>query len=340
MIILEPVKIFKGTYQYCIRNNFSDANYLYDLDYSVHQLNMDFELSKVGILPSEAQAKYNTVSFHPSDKRVAVILKDKSIAICDFDGNILNRQTGVYENLIYSRDGEFIWAIEKPDKNHLRIFVFDKTMLILEQYEMEDELYDSHPLFSDIPKSHKIILELAAGQDGVSLYECEYKDSISIKEFILSKKFPKSSFITPAWSPNSLKMLALENDMQTYASFTYPEIEMIAQQTNDFENEEQAPGYNIIYLKNGLAIVQNANYRYFLFDPINMKRLDEIVLRGYEPVPASQIYKNLKHDCSLCSRIVYFNRIGGNLLAARTDERHDEPVTILIDEDSIIGCTV
>lgn len=337
MIVLDGMKVHKGSYLSCERNNNSNAIFLYGLDRLIYQLNADFELSKVGFLPPEAQAKHNAVSFHPSKNQAAVILNDNSITICDFNGNNLHNQAGIFVNVMYSRCGKFIWAIEKLNKSSLRISVLNSEEGVIAQHECEDELYDSYSALSDIPKSDKIILELIAGQDGVSLYECEYTDSIVVKEFILLKEFPKSCFISPAWFPDGSKLLTLESDAQTYMSFKYPHIEKIAEHTNNFEGEDQQLGYNIIYLKNGLAVIQNADCRYFLFDPIEMKWLDEIAFHGYQPVPANQIYKNLEDDFTLCSRIVSFKRIGGSLLAASTDERDEEAVIILIDEDSICG---
>lgn len=335
MVILDAHKIHKGTYRYCRRNNPSAQVYLYDLDRLIYKLGADFALSVAGALHPKAQLGHAAVSFHPSEARVAVILEDQSLALCNFEGAALHHYAGAYACVFYARGGEYIWAAEKLDKKRLRISVFSGAGLLLEQCEMKDELYDSHLILSDIPYSDKVILELAAGQDGVSLYECQYGAAISIKEFALAKEFPKSSFVTPAWSPDGSRLITLENDMQTYASFTYPKFEQIAVSENDFEDEDEAPGYNLIYLQNGLAIVQNANYRHFLFDPVKMERLAELVFAAYEPVPAHQIYKNLKDDDTLCARIVYFDRIGGELLAARTDERHDEAVLLLINEKDI-----
>ena len=92
----------------------------------------------------------------------------------------------------------------------------------------------------------------------------------------------------------------------------------------------------MIYLKNGLAVVQNINYRHFLFDPVKWERHGEIAFYGYEPVPACQIYKNLKDDSTLCSRIVYFDRIG-NILAAQTGDKDNDPVIVFINEDEFIS---
>ena len=331
MIVLEPKKINKGIYRYVARNNIADFTFLYDMASRVYHLDLDCELKNAGILHPETQLEYNKISFHPSSRNAAVILKDNSIAVSDFGGNLLWEKPGLFESLMMSNDGSFIWAIEKLDKEHLRISIINSISgSLLNSYEMDDELYDSTPRISDIPHSDHVILELAAGQDGICLCECEFINVISLK-----KIFPHHSYITPAWSPDGSKMFMLENDGQTYAHFSYPQYELLSEQSNiDFDDEDLCPGYNMIYLKNGIVITQNANYCHFIFDPVKMERVDEIVFRDYEPVPTNQIYKNLKDDTTLYSRITYFDRIG-DLLVARTDNKDEDQTIFFINEDTI-----
>lgn len=65
-----------------------------------------------------------------------------------------------------------------------------------------------------------------------------------------------------------------------------------------------------------------------------MRRLDELVFPGYEPLPTNQIYKNLKDDHTICSSIIFFERIG-DLLAARTSDKDENQVIIFIEEDEV-----
>ena len=332
MILIKPEKLYKKTYKYISRNNSADFIFLYDTDYNVYRLETNYELKSAGKLHSESQLSYNTLSFLPSDEKAAVLLKDSSLAVCNFDSDILWKNSGLFACLICSRGGNYIWAVEKLSKDRLCISLFDSISgILLNSYEIDDMLYDSSLRMSDIPDSDNVILELAAGQDGICVFECKYTDKIELTEL-----FPHNSYITPAWSPDKTGIITLENDSQTYAHFSYPEYKLLAEQSDsDPEDEDSMPGYNMIYLKNGLAIVQNMNYRHFLFDPVRLKRLDEVAFSGYEPVPANQIYKNLKDDNTLCSGIVYFDRIG-KLFIAKTNDKDNNPATILIDEDMFI----
>ena len=333
MILIKPERVYKGIYKYICRNNPAGFIFLYDMDYNVYSLEAEHRLKIAGKLHPETRPGYNTVSFHPADKKAAVILKDSSLAVCTLKADILWQKSGSFVCLMYSRDGSHIWTIEKLSKDYLRISVFDSISgSLLNSREINDVLYDSTPRISDIPDSDNVILELAAGQDGISLFECIYTDKIELAEL-----FPCNSYITPAWSSDKNKIITLENDAQTYAHFSCPEYKLLSEQTDiDFDNEESIPGYNMIYLKNGLAVVQNINYRHFLFDPVKWERHGEIAFYGYEPVPACQIYKNLKDDSTLCSRIVYFDRIG-NILAAQTGDKDNDPVIVFINEDEFIS---
>ncbi len=333
MILIKPKKIYNGIYKYISRNNFADFIFLYDRNHSVYSLETGCDLKNAGKLSSQALLNYNTVSFHPSDKKAAVILKDSSLAVHDLNADILWQKSGLFICLAYTKDGSYIWAVEKLSKDYMNISVFDSDNgCLLDSHKIKDTLYDSNPRISDIPDSDNIILELAAGQDGICLFECRYTDKIELTEL-----FPHNSYITPAWSPDGTKIITLENDAQIYAHFSCPQYKLLGEQEDiDFDNEDLMPGYNMIYLKNGLVIVQNMNYRHFLFDPVKLKRIGEIAFCGYEPVPANQIYKNLKDDNTLCSRIVYFDRIG-NILTAQTSDKDNEPVTVFIDEDMLIN---
>ncbi|WP_240421940.1 hypothetical protein [Paenibacillus periandrae] len=53
----------------------------------------------------------------------------------------------------------------------------------------------------DIPASDSVTLELAAGQDGVSVYEL----SIQEKKLCIKEMFPYGCYITPAWHPGGRK---------------------------------------------------------------------------------------------------------------------------------------
>ena len=333
MILIEPKKICKGIYKYISRNNFADFTFLYDKNYSIYSLEPGCELKNAGRLSFKAQLKHNTVSFHPSDKKAAVILQDSSLAVYDFNADVLWQKSGLFVCQAYTKNGNYIWTVEKLSRNYLRISIFDANNgSLLNSLEIKDTLYDSDPHISDIPDSDNIILELAAGQDGICLFECRYTDKIELTEL-----FPHNSYITPAWLPDGTKIITLENDAQVYAHFSCPQYELLGEQEDmDFDDEDLMPGYNMIYLKNGLAIVQNMNYRHFLFDPVKLKRIDEIAFQGYEPVPTNQIYKNLKDEHTLCSRIVYFDRTG-SILTAQTSDKDNEPVTIFIDEDMLIN---
>jgi hypothetical protein len=301
------------------------------MDYGVYSLDFDCELKRIGHLHPDTLLEYEKVSFHPSDEKAAAILRDTSVVLSDFNGSIIWQHPGLFECLRFSRNGDILWAVEKLNQEHLRLSVFDSISgSLLTRYEMKDELFDSIPSLSDIPNSDKMILELGAAQDGVDLFECEFQgSSLEVK-----KIFTNYCFMTPAWLPDGSKMLTLENDENYYALYSYPHYELLSEQINDsIVEDDLSHGYNMVYLKNGLAVVEYGEGRYFLFDPVRMEHLEEIVFQGFEPVPAHQLYKSLKDDDDeLCSRLTLFFRIGNHLAASTWGKDADQAI-IFIDED-------
>ncbi len=96
-----------------------------------------------------------------------------------------------------------------------------------------------------------------------------------------------------------------------FASFSYSELELLKEQNQleedqDDEGSDMNPGYEMLYLKNGLAVTQNMNDRFFLFDPSQMERIEELVFAGYEPVPTNTVFQNLNEETSLYSQISSF----------------------------------
>ncbi|WP_240421941.1 hypothetical protein [Paenibacillus periandrae] len=78
------------------------------------------------------------------------------------------------------------------------------------------------------------------------------------------------------------------------------------EEDQDDEGSDMNPGYEMLYLKNGLAVTQNMNDRFFLFDPSQMERIEELVFAGYEPVPTNTVFQNLNEETSLYSQISSF----------------------------------
>lgn len=94
-------------------------------------------------------------------------------------------------------------------------------------------------------------------------------------------------------------------------------------------------GYEMLYLKNGLAVTQNMNDRFFLFDPSQMEQTHELVFAGYEPVPTNTVFPNLNEDTSLYSQISSFERVG-KLFLAKTGSTHETQHLLIIEKAAVV----
>lgn len=95
----------------------------------------------------------------------------------------------------------------------------------------------------------------------------------------------------------------------------------------DLEDESLIPGYDLIYLKNNLAITQNGYGEHFLFNTIKMMRLRKINFYIKEISSHQKSY-------IFTSQIKSLSRLG-HLLAAYSTDALGKHVMLLIDESSI-----
>ncbi|MFD2877881.1 hypothetical protein ACFTAO_20770 [Paenibacillus rhizoplanae] len=187
-------------------------------------------------------------------------MEDAAMGAGDFTGRLLWSKAGAYVCVLFSRDGGLIWSVDRLDEENLRISVFhsgDGTMA--HSLDLEDPFGDSALRLMDIPGSDAVTLELAAGQDGISVYELSIQqDGLCSREM-----FPQGCYLSPAWHPDGSQLFTLENDAQVYACFSYPALELLEEQglndgdyDDEYEEEDHYPGYGMLYLQNGQVITQ------------------------------------------------------------------------------------
>jgi hypothetical protein len=336
MIRLTPAKTLVGSYGFCARNNEASAVYLYDMEHRVYRLDESLTHHEAGSISNQAKLQFKTLSFHPFMERAAFIMEEGSVAVGDFAGQLLWSKVGSFECVLFSREGSLIWTAQKLDENRLRISVYlSEDGTLVHTHEMEDPLYDSALRMMDIPASDSVTLELAAGQDGVSVYEL----SIQENQLCIKEMFPNGCYISPAWHPDGTTLFTLENDMRLFACFSYPALELSMEQEQleedpEEEDSDMNPGYEMLYLNNGLAVTQNMNDRFFLFNPRQMERFDELIFEGYEPVPTNIVFPNLLDDTSKHSQISSFERVD-QLFIAKTGSLYETQHMLIIKETAV-----
>lgn len=339
MILLNPAKILVGDYRYAPRNNPGSQVILYNKECHVYRLDTDLMPQEAGRIYNGQSVELDTLSFHPGLEQAAFIMEDGTLGAGDFTGKLLWSKPGAYICTLFSRDGGLIWSVAKLNEDRMQISVFrSEDGTVAYTLDMEDPFGDSVLRLMDIPGSDAVTLEFAAGQDGISVYELSIQqDGLCSREM-----FPQGCYISPAWHPDGKQLFTLENDMQLYASFTYPALELLQEQSphdgeyeDEYEEEDHYPGYGMLYLQNGQAITQNTNERFFLFDPAKMERIDEWAFAGYEPVPASVVFPSLDDDPSQYSQLQSCAR-AGSLLMFRTGSLHDIPHLLMIEEAAFV----
>lgn len=300
--------------------------YVYDTELKLYQVTPTMELIKVGSISENILKSEQSITFHPTDNKYSIISKSESLIAYNFNGEKLWEHSGNFQVISFVNEGNIIWAVERINKERLLISVYATANgQKLAYLVVHDELYDSYIRIRDIPYADAVLIELAAGQDGIVVMKFTYKNNVIFSQEL----FPGCSYILPAFIPDMTKIITLENDYQLYASFTWPNMVPIARQEPLGEEDVSfIPGYEFIYLKNSLAIIQNADGECFLFDPVKMIRLRKITFYFKEASPHQK-----RHIFT--SKLESLSRLG-NLLVAYSTDTMGKHVMLLMDESSII----
>ena len=310
--------------------------FVYDSESRVFEIVDDFELRACGKLEGIAsQTGASGVSFHPQ-RELAAFVTEEGMAVSDFHGNYLWEYKAPVAAVLFSRSGDEVWIAENTDSKKLFISLVDtESGMENSANTMDDPLYNSFLALYHAPET--VLLELSAGQDGCEIWELDDTDSATQYRVV----FPSYSHIMPAFRPDGKRLLTLENDEQLFYSYSWPGMSLVARQRRHTEkggaDEEAAPGYSIVYLNNGLAVVQSESGRLYLLDPEKMERLEELVIAGFEPVPIHEVFPNLSDDGNgpLFSPIEIFGRLS-DVLVAITNKRAKNKAIVLLSEDELV----
>ena len=332
---ITPTKIHAGTFSAPYRVPFGWRRFIYDTGNRVFEIMDNLELRPCGTLAGFARKdELSGAAFHPQ-KEMAAYLTENGMAVSDFNGTILWEYKTPAAALLFSRNGEELWIAEKIDKDTLRVSVCDAYRGMENSVvAMKDPFYDSSLILYHAPGT--VLMGLAAGQDGCAIWALDDAEAVMKHRDV----FPHKSFFIPAFHPDGGRLLDLENDEQLFYTYDWPAATLIARQ-RDFteakwndEEGEALPGFSLVYLKNGQAVVQSASYRFYLFDPEKMARLEELVIDGFEPLPTKEIFPRLEDDESLCSQLVSLERMG-DVLIARTGKEIKNQALLLFTEDEL-----
>jgi hypothetical protein len=332
MIEVKPDLVVDGVWRLGPSNNQARQVFAFDQDRKVHRLGREGLSGVLGSLEG-APDKLSPwqVSFHPKEPRYAVVTDDGLVS-ADLESGWRWIHKGEFSSgtVLHARAGDRLWAAERIDADTINASLIDEASgHTVASLRLDDRLGDTGLRLTDTPGEH-VVLELTGGQDGVEVWQISY-DGMAVQA---REVFPDASFVTPAWHPHGHRLLALENDDNLIAEFSYPDLAQLAKQSPDaidYDDEASLPGYALIYLADGVAITQGADYRFHLFDPAAMARIDEIVMAGWEPLPTPEVYPTLTDETGPISVVIEWDRVGPWLVAT-TMPKWRKPALLVFDE--------
>ncbi|MDL2234455.1 hypothetical protein LJC63_12890 [Ruminococcaceae bacterium OttesenSCG-928-L11] len=249
-----------------------------------------------------AYGRSNLSAIHPTRPLIAIMGTDEALHVVDFSGVDVWQKQGEYIAACWSPDGTALYALQRPHKTRLKLVVYDPHGEITAQTEFEDALYDSAAYISPIPCSREMTLQLMAGQDGCTTLFVSLSDS----QITLTPLHKTYSYISPAFDDTGKRFLCIEGDESSVHHFRYPELQEIG--NHKFDVSEANLDYTLIYLGE-TGIVRYAD-TFHLLDLATMKIADNLIIKGHEPVPTCEIYKNLKDDTTPICDITYMCSVG------------------------------
>lgn len=164
-----------------------------------------------------------------------------------------------------------------------------------------------------------------AGQDGCSTI---FVSMGNAGRLFLRPLHERYSYTGVAFNDSGTRFLCIENDAAEIYHFTFPELEEIG--AYKFSMDDCNLDYTLIHLEDRAVISYGENF--YLLDLESMEQTDDLIIEGYEPIPANQIYKTLVHDFQLICGISYLC-VAGDFFLGYTNKNGGSKVIVLRKAD-------
>jgi hypothetical protein len=241
--------------------------------------------------------------------RIAVVRASEAICVFDFKGEKGREIEGNYVCAAFDGNG-LLWGIERSGPELLTWNVFGVDYGPAASLDIDDSMYESHASLTACPESGKMILELAAGQDGAALFLLAYAGG----KPEATEMFPEECFSGPCFGDDGSGLLVQEFYEETVCRYSYPQLEKLGEYYYEQSDEEESePGETLFCAGPDHAVISQ-NSRYYLLDLDRMAVRDEIIIAGHEPRPAETYYPSLGEDKTLMTDIPCLARRGGAVL--------------------------
>jgi hypothetical protein len=223
-----------------------------------------------------------------------------------------------------------LWTCARLYSETVTLEIWDpQTWTKVARTKITDPYGDAHFHLLSHPNDNCMVIWVAAGQDGQSLFWARHDDHT-----IVVDRFPELDYTTwPSFSPTGKEFLVISGgELHRYK---YPRGPMDARMQWPSEDEEDQMGDFVSYVDADYALLQSLNERLYLVDLETMTIEDEIRLHGHEPRPVSELYPNIRGDRRLSSDLSFFLRfpndqflsVHSEFSSAHPDDRLDHILT-------------
>ena len=241
----------------------------------------------------------NGVAISPAGDLLAV-LEDDALALIRLPEFIdLHRIDQTIESCRFSPSGRSLWSAFHVSGETAALEIREtKNWQFVARAEVPDPFEDSSLMLFRYPSEDRVVLWVAAGQDGQCLYWGHYNGSKLTVE-----QFPDLTDTTPpGFDRSGERFLVVSGDSVRH--YQYPAGPELGRMIWPFDGDP--PGETVSFVGAEHALIHSGEGNLFLIDLRQMRIADEIRVRGHEPRPVDELYPNLRGEGGLCSDLSTF----------------------------------
>jgi hypothetical protein len=229
------------------------------------------------------------VAISPDGKQLAV-LEDNAMSLMTLpDLREKVRVEDGIEDCFFSPSGRLLWSALHSSSDVAALEIREtKNCEVIARVEVPDPFESSGLMLFGHPSEDRVVLWVAAGQDGQCLYWGDYNGSR-----LAIQRFPDlTDTAPPSFDRSGKRFLVVSGgSVRLYEFPNGPELGRIR-----WPLEDDPPAETVSFVGDEHAIVHSGNGRLFLTSLRQMRVVEEISIRGHEPRPVRDLYPNLQRD--------------------------------------------
>jgi hypothetical protein len=227
-------------------------------------------------------AKANDVSLSADGSLIAVVAGGRAVLISTADMRVIHRIDDPVEGVVFAPNGGLWCASSWDDNASLVEFREPETWEVTARTEVADPYGGSAIMMFRGPDQEHVAVWLVAGPDGQCLNWVRRSGAKLIAE-----RFPGIDRTTPpGFSPSGKRFLTICSDTELL-DYEFPMGPLRATLKWPFDDTGDQVGDQVAFVDEDRALLQSLNYLLYLVDLKEMAIVDEIELRGYEPMAKS-----------------------------------------------------